>query len=99
MLQRYGGKVVGPGGKTGRREENKAHLFSILFSRCALSCVLALALSLSCVGCCVVVASHRKQPAAGVQAQRVQVVGSAKSSSQKEEGAPRPRRAASKKGL
>ena len=101
MLAEVWWQVEGPEGNTGRRGGNKAHLFAILFSRCALSRVLALALFLSCVGCCVVVVSHRKQPAAtaGVQAQSAQSVSSAKSSSQQEGGAPRPRRAASRKGL
>ena len=44
--QRYGGKLVGPEEKTGRKEENKAHFVLFPFSRCALSCVLAFALSL-----------------------------------------------------
>ena len=64
--QRYGGKLVGPEEKTGRKEENKAHFVLFPFSRCALSCVLAFALSLSCVWCCVAVNSYRAQPAAGV---------------------------------
>jgi len=97
--QKYGGKVEGPGRNTGRRGGNKAHLFSILFLAVRfLACLLLL--SLSCVGCCVVVVFHRKQPSAGGQAQSGQSVGSAKSSSQKEGGVPRPKRAAtSRKGL
>ena len=46
--QRYGGKLVGPGEKTGRKYIIKLTLFVFRF-RCALSCVLAFALSLLCV--------------------------------------------------
>ena len=46
--QRYGGKMVGPEGKTGRRKKIKLTYFLFRFSLCAFSCVLAFALSLAC---------------------------------------------------
>ena len=56
--------MVGPGEKTGREENNRAHFVFFPFSRCALSCVFAFALSLACGA--VAVISYRGQPTAGV---------------------------------
>ena len=63
--QRYGGKLVGPEEKTGRKEDNKAHFVYFRFLAVRFLACLVL-LSLSCVWCCVAVSSYRAQPAAGV---------------------------------
>ena len=66
--QRYGSKLVGPEGKTGREEEYKqTHFYSIPFLAVRFSRVLAFALS--CVWRCVVVNSYRSQQAVGVAAE------------------------------
>ena len=66
--QRYGGKLVGPGEKTGRKYIIKLIFCLFPFSRCALSCVLAFALSLACGA--VAVISYRGQPSASEAARR-----------------------------
>ena len=98
--QRYGGKVVGPEGKTGRRKKIKLTYCLFRFLAVRFSCVLAFALSLSCVWRCVVVNSYRVQQGAGEALQSAQPAagGGAQLSSRKEGvGVSRPKRLVAKK--
>ena len=66
--QRYGGKLVGPGEKTGRKYRIKLTLFVFPFSLCAL--LRACFCSLSFVCGAVAVISYRGQPSASGAARR-----------------------------